>query len=87
MAVDSRGRIVVGGSHVGFGFARFMPNGRVDRRFGRRGTVVVAGANNKDLLWVGNVVVDRRDRVIGTGGGQLSRHSLHDHFALVRLLG
>jgi uncharacterized delta-60 repeat protein len=84
IAVDSVGRIVVGGFRPsGPGLARFKPNGRVDRRFADGGTVVLKG-RNKDLLWngSGNVAVDARDRVVGAGAGPRAAH-----FAVYRLLG
>jgi uncharacterized delta-60 repeat protein len=74
VAIDSHGRIVVGGPHIGgFAFARFKRNGHVDRGFGRRGRVIVA------LRGGGTIAVDRRDRIIGSGNQR--------YLALVRLLG
>jgi uncharacterized delta-60 repeat protein len=86
-AVDSRGRIVVGGSHAGaFAFARFKRSGHADRRFGRRGRVLVRDPR-RDYRWTGTVAVDAKDRIIGSGAARLFSKSPHRHFALVRLLG
>jgi uncharacterized delta-60 repeat protein len=87
VAVDSHGRIVIGGSHAGgFAFARFKRDGHADGSFGHGGRVVVTGGT-KDLVWTGTVAVDSRDRIIGSGAGRISRNANHRHFALVRLLG
>jgi len=87
-AVDSRGRIIVGGSHSsGVAFVRFKPNGHLNRRFGRRGHVVVKDPNrNFHLDLTGAVAVDKHDRIIGVGTQRRVHHS-GTHLALVRLLG
>jgi uncharacterized delta-60 repeat protein len=87
-AVDSRGRIIVGGSHSsGFAFVRFKPNGHLNRRFGRRGHVVVKDpSRNFHLDLTGAVAVAKRDRIIGVGAQRRIHHS-GTHLALVRLLG
>jgi len=85
VAVDSHGRIVIGGSHAsGFAFARFKRDGHADASFGHGGRVVVTGGT-KDLVWTGTVAVDSHDRIIGSGAGRISRNTIHRHFALVRL--
>jgi uncharacterized delta-60 repeat protein len=78
IAVDSKGRIVAGGGvrfglhHPGAGaFARFKPNGKVNRRFGRRGTKIV----DRGLNFVDSISIDSRNRIVGAGD------------AVVRLLG
>jgi uncharacterized delta-60 repeat protein len=88
-AIDSRGRIVVAGEHVGgFAFARFKPNGRADRRFGKRGRVIVEDPKKGfGLHFTGTAAVDARDRIIGSGVERRSRNSANSHLALVRLLG
>jgi uncharacterized delta-60 repeat protein len=88
VAVDSRGRIVVGGSHsFGFAFARFKPNGNVDRRFGHRGRAVVKDPKrNFHLDLTGAAAIDTRDRIIGAGAERRA-HRSGTHLALVRLLG
>jgi uncharacterized delta-60 repeat protein len=88
VAVDSRGRIVVGGSHsFGFAFARFKPNGHVDRRFGHRGRSVVKDPKrNFHLDLTGAAVIDTRDRIVGAGTERRAHHS-GTHVALVRLHG
>lgn len=87
-AVDSHGRIVLGGSHSsGFAFVRFKPNGHLNRRFGRRGHVVVKDpSRNFHLDLTGAVAVAKRDRIIGVGTQRRVHHSGTD-LALVRLLG
>jgi len=78
IAVDSTGRIVAGGGlrfglhHPGAGaFARFKPNGKVNRRFGRRGSTIV----DRGLNFVTSISIDSRNRIVGAGD------------AVVRLLG
>ena len=78
IALDSRGRIAAGGwisfgpDHTNAGaFARFKPNGHVNRRFGRRGTKIV----DRGLNFVDSISIDSRDRIVGAGD------------AVVRLLG
>jgi uncharacterized delta-60 repeat protein len=89
VAVDPRGRIVVGGSRsFGFAFARFKPNGHVDRPFGHRGQAVVKEPNrNFHLDLTGAAVIDTRDRIIGAGVERYALHSGNIHLALVRLHG
>jgi uncharacterized delta-60 repeat protein len=66
MAVDSRGRIVVGGAceqRAPVALARFKPNGDLDHSFGNRGRVNKdAGIRAADAL-----AVDSRDRVYAAG--------------------
>jgi uncharacterized delta-60 repeat protein len=87
-AVDSHGRIVLGGSHgFGFGFARFKPDGHLNRRFGDDGQVVVKDPNRRfHLDLTGAVAIDKRDRIVGAGARRRAHHS-GTHLALVRLLG
>jgi uncharacterized delta-60 repeat protein len=81
-AIDSRGRIVVAGQASGFSFARFKPQGRVDREFGNDGTVV---AGRRDSFrHASSVAIDRRDRIVAAGLHQKHRKK---NFGLMRLLG
>lgn len=86
VALDSRGRIVVGSRSLpepgGLSFSRFKPDGHVNRRFGHDGTQVV-GRKLKFREGT-SVAIDRRDRIVGTGRAS---HRPHLHFALARLLG
>jgi uncharacterized delta-60 repeat protein len=89
-AVDSRGRIIIAGTHSGgLAFARFTPDGHQDRRFGHRGKVVVKDPKRDfHLGWLSAVAVDNRDRIIGAGREKRGEHrSGSSHLALVRLLG
>lgn len=84
-AIDSRGRIVVGAESLdpdGSAFARFKHDGRVDRRFGRHGRVIVAKAKRRIIVPSG-MAVDARDRIIASG----TVFHFPRHFAFVRLLG
>jgi uncharacterized delta-60 repeat protein len=79
IGIDSRGRIVRGGSFGGkFNAVRFEPSGRVDRSFGFKGKAV-AGKN-----WgygaLPAMALDSHDRVLGAGFKKR-------RFAFVRLLG
>jgi hypothetical protein len=81
IALDSHKRIVAGGSpgqyNVTAAFARLKPNGHIDRRFGRRGTVrLKRGRSLADSL-----AIDSRDRIVGAGSTAIG------NFAVVRLLG
>jgi hypothetical protein len=80
MALDSKRRIVVGGtngtSRPDFGgragaFARFTPKGKVNRRFGHRGTVTL----DRRLRVVNSIAIDARNRIVAAGN------------VVVRLLG
>jgi uncharacterized delta-60 repeat protein len=65
MAIDSHGRIVLGGSY-GVELARYKPNGQLDRSFGKDGTVV------KFLRRVGDLAAlatDPKDKVVVAGSG------------------
>jgi hypothetical protein len=88
-AIDSRGRIVIAGSAWGFSFARFTPRGHLDRRFGRRGTIVtgrsvVKGQTGQGLQYATSVAIDRRDRIVASG---LQCRRGEHHFAVRRLIG
>jgi uncharacterized delta-60 repeat protein len=95
VAIDSRGRIVVGGQRYtpGLAFARFKSNGRVDRHFGSRGRVIVTGGEKpwwkKPLFLTGNLAIDARDRIIGLGDirERVKGTYTSGHFAMIRLLG
>jgi uncharacterized delta-60 repeat protein len=89
VAVDSRGRIIVAGTHSrGLAFARFKPKGHLDRRFGHRGKVVVKDPRRDfHLGWLGGVAIDSRDRIIGSGLERHGHRSARNHLALTRLLG
>lgn len=85
VALDSRDRIVVAARALrprGLSFARFKPNGHVNRRFGRDGTRLVGG--KLGFREADSVAIDQRDRIVGAG--RVRQHS-HPHFALARLLG
>jgi hypothetical protein len=79
--LDSHKRIVAGGSpgqyNVTAAFARLKPNGHIDRRFGRRGTVRLKRGRSLGY----SLAIDSRDRIIGAGTTAIG------DFALVRLLG
>jgi hypothetical protein len=87
-AIDSRGRIIIAGTvqdegfRSTFAFARFKPGGRVDRRFGKHGTVEVG--RSQGFEDAASVAIDRRDRIVGAG--PYVRHG-RMRFAVVRLLG
>jgi uncharacterized delta-60 repeat protein len=79
--VDSRGRIVAGG-RLGrrgediAGFARFKPNGRIDPRFGHRGTAITKRLNHATAI-----AIDSRNRIVALG----EKYSDVGHMKLVRL--
>jgi uncharacterized delta-60 repeat protein len=81
-AIDSHGRIVIAGEASGFSFARFKPQGRVDREFGNDGTVVAG--RRSGFRQAESVAIDRGDRIVASGLHQ--KHG-EKHFALMRLLG
>ncbi len=65
LAVDSRGRAVVADEPDGLAVRRFTVRGRVDRSFGRRGRVVLAG---RKFAVATAVAVDAGGRVVVAGG-------------------
>jgi uncharacterized delta-60 repeat protein len=88
-AIDSRGRIVVGGTAFGLSFARFTPHGHVDRHFGQHGHVVTGrsvrgGSKGQGLYGATSVAIDGRDRIVASG---FQKKNGERHFAVVRLLG
>lgn len=82
VALDSHGRIAVGGGARGFAFARLKPGGRLDRRFGNGGTRRIGFGQG--FQGTTSVAIDGRDRIVGVGTHQRHRNA---HFALMRLLG
>jgi uncharacterized delta-60 repeat protein len=89
-AIDSRDRIVVAGEAWGFSFARFKPNGHLDRSFGQNGRVVTGravvsgGPGGQGLRNATSAAIDRRDRIVGAG---LQYRRGEHHFAVLRLIG
>lgn len=85
VALDSRGRIVVAARALrprGLSFARFKPDGHVNRRFGHDGMQLVGG--KAGFREANSVAIDRRDRIVGAG--RVREHD-HPHFVLARLVG
>jgi len=85
VALDSRDRIVVAARALrprGLSFARFEPDGHVNRRFGHDGTRLVG--RKRGFREASSVAIDRRDRIVGAG--RVRQHD-HPHFALTRLVG
>jgi uncharacterized delta-60 repeat protein len=79
VAIDSRGRVVAAGYASGFdlAIARYDPDGRLDRSFGKRGLV-------RDPIDNGaipsSVLIDARDRIVTAGG-------IDNEFGLARFIG
>lgn len=74
VAVDRRGRVVVGSpggrsyNHV-LHVARFLPDGRPDRSFGKNGTRTVNAAR-KASDDITDIAVDRQGRIVVAGGDE-----------------
>jgi uncharacterized delta-60 repeat protein len=82
VAIDSKGRIVVGGyaqtagqGDYDFAAARLLPNGRLDKSFDKDGTMTIHGfdpsARSDDR--VSDISIDKKDRIILVG--QVSKPS------------
>lgn len=89
VAIDGKGRIVVGGdveqlSGTAFGVVRLTPNGRLDTTFSGDGRAVVnfdAGGDGQDLA--AGIVADKQGRIIVVGTAQTDTDSTR--IALTRL--
>jgi uncharacterized delta-60 repeat protein len=87
LVVQPDGAIVAVGSSVSratkadFAVARYLPDGRLDRSFGRRGTVVLDFGRSVDEVAMSGVL-DRRGNLVLVGG---SLASGEDDFALARI--
>jgi uncharacterized delta-60 repeat protein len=75
VAIDSQGRIVVGGGEARFELARYMPDGTLDRSFGRRGKVRTEFGARSTL---NSIAIDARGRIVAAGAA--ANHA----FALAR---
>jgi uncharacterized delta-60 repeat protein len=72
VAVDTSGRVLVGGSAMGFGtldlaFVRYTPTGALDRSFGRSGWVKVDGGGELDGVRAVAIQPDSRALFAGAG--------------------
>jgi uncharacterized delta-60 repeat protein len=75
VAIDSRGRIVVGGGGARFELARYRPDGTLDPSFGAGGKVTTDfGASSR----LNSIAIDARGRIVA--GGAAANHD----FALAR---
>jgi uncharacterized delta-60 repeat protein len=79
MAIDSGGRIVVGGernaAHEQFFLARYEPDGDLDRSFGDGGKVITGFGPGPDREGANSVAIDSRNRIVAGGGGfRLARY-------------
>jgi uncharacterized delta-60 repeat protein len=66
MAIDSRGRIVLGGFDAieKPALARYKPNGALDKNFGRAGTII---ERLRHLGEIGALAIDGKDRIVAVG--------------------
>jgi uncharacterized delta-60 repeat protein len=75
VAIDPRGRIVVGGGRSRFELARYRPDGTLDPSFGDGGKVTTDFGPHSSLK---SIAIDHRDRIVA--GGAAANHD----FALAR---
>lgn len=86
---DSHRRIAVTGSagKDGFAFARFTPNGRINRGFADQGRLITG--RKQGIRHEAAGAIDSHDRVLAVGGTRTSGTAPvpNKRFALIRLLG
>lgn len=75
LALDSAGRIVVGGStedaagHFRAYVTRLTPNGGIDTTFGTNGFTVLPSPKNANVTFGGRLAIDSKGRIVVVGGG------------------
>jgi uncharacterized delta-60 repeat protein len=79
VAIDPRGRLVVGGLNArGFALARYRPDGSRNRSFSHNGKLTTDFGSPND--GANSVAIDSRERILAAGYGR-------GHFAVARYIG